>query len=85
MGYIRRVVTTLQKNGPMCDDCLSEITRITPRQRVALLAQDLTNAGRLLRKKTACPQCGRTRKVSGIPRAKPAKKRGIIDWLLSRD
>lgn len=85
MGYIRRVVTSLKNNGPMCDDCLSTITRITPRQRVALLAIDLTNAGRLLRKKSTCPQCGRTRKVSGIPRAKPAKKRGFLDWLLSRE
>ena len=85
MGYIRRVVTTLKKEGPMCDDCLSEITRITPRQRVALLAMDLTNAGRLLRKKTACPKCGRTRKVSGIPRVQAGKKRGFLGWLLNRD
>lgn len=68
MAYIRRVVATLRANGPMCDDCLSTATRITPRQSVAMLAQDLVRAGRLLRKKTTCPQCGRIKRCSGIPR-----------------
>lgn len=80
MAYIRRVVATLRANGPMCDDCLSTATRITPRQSVAMLAMDLVRAGRLLRKKTTCPQCGRVKRCSGIPRNAegPAKKKGFF-------
>lgn len=83
MGYIRRVVTTLRASGPMCDECLSEATRITPRQRVAMLAIDLSRAGRLLRKKTKCPQCGRNTRVTGEATARPPeRKKGFFAWLL---
>ena len=80
MSYIRRVVTTLRANGPMCDECLSDATRIAPRQRVAMVAMDLTRAGRLLRKKTTCPICGRLKRITAIQRPKEQKK-GLLAWL----
>lgn len=85
MSYIRKVVTTLRANGPMCDDCLSTATKIEPRQRAAMVALDLCRARRLSRRKTACPQCGRTRTVTGIVRAKNAPKKGFLAWLLGKD
>jgi hypothetical protein len=83
VSYIRRVVTTLRANGPMCDDCLSNATKIEPRQRAAMVALDLCRARRLSRKKTTCPQCGRLgRTVTGVLRAKTAPKKGFLAWLL---
>jgi hypothetical protein len=84
VGYIRRVVTTLRQTGPLCDDCLSTATRITPRQRVAAVAQDLVRAGRLVRKKSTCPECGRPKRISGIAKPRPEeKKKGFFAWLFS--
>ncbi|HVO31907.1 MAG TPA: hypothetical protein VMV18_14270 [bacterium] len=73
MAYLRRLFTALSKGGPMCDGCLSDATKITPRQTVALLAMDMERAGNVLRKKTACPVCGKTRMVTGIPKGGPRK------------
>jgi hypothetical protein len=83
VSYIRRVVTTLRANGPMCDDCLSNATQIEPRQRAAMVALDLCRARRLSRKKTTCPQCGRAKTVTGVLKTKPPEqKRGFLAWLL---
>lgn len=86
MSYIRKVVTTLRAEGPMCDDCLSNATRIEPRQRAAMIALDLCRARRLSRKKTTCPQCGRIRTVTGVLRTPAAaRKKGFLAWLLGKD
>jgi len=69
----------------MCDGCLSEVTNITPRQRIALMALDMERAGNVLRKKTTCPKCGKNRQVTGIPRGgarnPPAEKKGLLERL----
>ena len=86
MSYIRKVVTTLRADGPMCDDCLSNATKIAPRQRAAMVALDLCRARRLSRKKTTCPQCGRRKTVTGILRPSPStQKKGFLAWLLGKD
>lgn len=90
MAYLRRLFTALSKNGPMCDGCLSEVTHITPRQTVAALAMDMERAGNVIRKKTACPQCGKTRMITGIPRGgarKPGgeEKKGLLSRLFGGD
>ena len=86
MAYIRRVVTTLRKTGPLCDDCLVVAADMPSRQQMALIAMDLVRAGRLLRKKMPCPQCGLTRRVSGIAKERPVRKKGLLARIFgSRD
>ena len=91
MAYLRKLFSVLSKSGPMCDGCLSDATGITPRQTVAVLAMDMERAGHVLRRKTTCPICKRSRNVTGIPkggsRNSPgsAKKKGLFSRLFGKD
>ena len=68
----------------MCDGCLSDATHITPRQTVAQLAMDMQRAGNVVRKRTTCPQCGKQRNVTGIPKGGPRKPAGEKKGFLAK-
>ena len=47
--------------GLFCDDCLSELARIRPRQQVNQRCRELALSGRISRKKGSCAKCGRNK------------------------
>src|SRR5437016_2706720 len=60
-----RLLETLRESeGGLCDDCLSERSGVVPRQRVYMLANELSKAGRTSRSKVTCSSCGRLKFVT---------------------
>jgi hypothetical protein len=51
--------------GGLCDDCLSELAGITPRQTVNALCRRLANSNRVTRERGECKHCGRIKLVKG--------------------
>ena len=74
------ILRALEKSGVLCDDCLSEVTRITPRQSVNMSCRELHEDKVLSRPRETCPCCNRvkivnrlsaTRIVNGLSGARP--------------
>ena len=57
------------KNGPLCDDCLSESAGIKPRQIVNDYCRRLCESGRIIRQLGDCPECGKKKLVNALPAA----------------
>src|SRR5204863_8202312 len=55
-----------QSERGLCDDCLSEKSGVVPRQRVYMLANELSKAGRTSRSKETCSSCGRHKFVNFV-------------------
>src|SRR5207302_9195391 len=53
----------------MCDDCLSQISSVTPRQTVYAICSVQSRKGVISRAKGVCPQdrCHRTKLVNALP------------------
>jgi hypothetical protein len=54
-----KIVEVLE--GPfnlLCDDCLSQLADVKPRQQVNMICRSLAKAGKLQRRKALCPKCG---------------------------
>jgi hypothetical protein len=52
-----RIIETLEtRPGGLCDDCLSRITDVKPRQQVNMICRDLRKSGKLSRDKMECPE-----------------------------
>jgi hypothetical protein len=62
-----RIIEILE-NRPegQCDDCLSEIANIRPRQQVNSICRDLTQRGKLRRESAICPECKRQKILNTI-------------------
>jgi len=55
-----RIIETLEaRPGELCDDCLSRIADVKPRQQVNIICRDLKQRGRLRRERAICPECKR--------------------------
>ena len=59
LGYITR------NHGQYCDDCLSDLLNIHPRQQVNTICRDLANRGYIDRYKGRCTHCQSTKVVNG--------------------
>jgi hypothetical protein len=66
-GDVTDAILNELKHGPMCDDCLSDRTGITPRQTINQAARRLERKRRLTRKQDQCPICGKNKFVNRIP------------------
>jgi len=62
-----RIIEILE-NRPegLCDDCLSEIADVKPRQRVNIICRDLKQRGRLRRERATCPECKRQKIINTL-------------------
>lgn len=77
MTHKQNILASLTKHGPLCDDCLSEETRIKPRQTINIACRSMEKEGELLRVKDSCPRCKSikilNRLVVSGPTASPKK------------
>lgn len=68
MTNAERILETLRTTpGALCDDCVSSITNISPRQQVNALAAKLLAIGQIARQNgLVCSRCGRIKKGSSF-------------------
>jgi len=66
LSHQARIIHSLNKDGPQCDDCLSKHTGITPRQAVNQKCRALEKERQVVRREDMCPGCGRYKIVNGI-------------------
>ena len=55
----------------ICDDCLSEILHITPRQQVNAICRRLQSDGLILRSQGICPSCQRGKLTNRLQAGRP--------------
>ncbi len=56
------VLETLERRPNLCDDCLSRITGITPRQQVNTICRGLEDKGVVTRRRGRCSECASSKK-----------------------
>ena len=56
-----KILAALQRSDRMCDDCLSEVTGVRPRQAINQNAHNIEVQMQLSRSKEDCALCGRTK------------------------
>jgi len=52
-----KVIFALTTSGAMCDDCLSSLAGVKPRQAVNACCRELSFQGQLVRTQDQCPRC----------------------------
>jgi hypothetical protein len=57
------------KNEPLCDDCLSELTGIEPRQAVNAYCRKLSETGTIIRQRGECSKCRKEKYVNALSKA----------------
>ena len=62
-----RILEVLEKvsNG-ICDDCLSRESQVFPRQQVNSICRELSNAGKIERKKASCSICSKSKLLNSL-------------------
>ncbi|WJW74363.1 hypothetical protein QVG61_07505 [Thiohalobacter sp. IOR34] len=61
-----RILDSLNKHGPMCDDCLSSETKINPRQTINIACRSMAEDNLLVRSKDLCPNCRGTKIINRV-------------------
>jgi hypothetical protein len=64
-----RIFAALQAAGKLCDDCLSEVAGVRPRQSVNMECRRLSSQNRLVRARETCGRCGRFKIVNYVQEA----------------
>ena len=68
----------LHQPKPYCDDCISNETRIEPRQQVNQICNRLSNQGISIRRDVNCTICGKLKKCNVfIRREASSNPRGV--------
>jgi len=57
-----------QHQDPICDDCISEISRVEPRQQVNQICRRVAKTGNILRSTGTCAICGKTKLCNVLTR-----------------
>lgn len=60
------IFATLRRTDGLCDDCLSEVTGVTPRQSVNIYCRRLSVENLLTRATESCARCRRTKIVNHV-------------------
>lgn len=66
MSNIDNIINTLKEKGDICDDCLSMITNILPRQTVNKLCRNSAETGEIQREKSKCIKCQKLKILNNI-------------------
>jgi len=78
-----KILASLERYGPQCDDCLSESTLVRPRQQVHQICSYISRAGLIERiRNRVCPRCHRRKITNEINRSGddlPRKPQSIFD------
>lgn len=62
--YQDKIYTYLQSDDYICDDCLSDILSIRPRQQVKQICNELQNSDKIIRKNHECRNCNKLKFVN---------------------
>ena len=70
-----KIIKCLADNGnqPLCDDCLSSLTKIEPRQAVNQICNKLRLKGRIKRRQSACSSCSDIKLVNTVGDFQPTE------------
>lgn len=60
------VLNFVSNNNRYCDDCLSEILRITPRQQINQICRKLSSSKTIMRETKQCVNCSKDKIVNTI-------------------
>lgn len=74
MSIRSKILGALQTSDALCDDCLSEITGVTPRQSINLNCRALRTSNVLARPAEMCARCQRTKIVNRLTRTASIEK-----------
>lgn len=67
-----RIIQVLKSHADgLCDDCLSRISSVTPRQTVYAICSVVAPEGLISRVKRECPQCQKTKLVNALKGSPP--------------
>src|SRR5258708_37771235 len=67
MAVGERILSTLAKfERGLCDDCLSKVTRISPRQTVNQRCRGFYGNGQITRNQDTCAECGQCKLVNRL-------------------
>jgi len=61
-----KIYNSLKETGPMCDDCLSDKAKVTPRQSVNTICRKRQEIDDLLRTKSLCPICNKNKLINRL-------------------
>jgi hypothetical protein len=84
-----KILAALQRSDRLCDDCLSEVTGVSPRQAINQNAHSMAAQMQLSRFKEDCARCGRTKilnrlgttPLAQIPAvSRPPSDPGVRPW-----
>jgi hypothetical protein len=69
-----QILVALEKTDRLCDDCLSEVTGVSPRQSINMNTRAMATAKRLSRAREDCSRCRRVKTVNrlGAPAVRPS-------------
>lgn len=68
-----KILEALQSTNRLCDDCLSEVAGVRPRQSINIACRALHASKSLLRPKEGCTRCGKTKIVNCLRQSIPPK------------
>ena len=78
-----KILASLERYGPQCDDCLSESTLVRPRQQVHQICSHIAQTGLIKRIRNGfCPRCHRqkiTNEINHNGGDQPRKPQSIFD------
>jgi len=57
------ILSLLRRGKSLCDDCISAVTAITPRQQVNQICRRLAARGAIQRRRELCDRCGERNKL----------------------
>jgi len=73
------IIITLINSGSMCDDCLSEVAGITPRQQINALCNQLESDDRFIeRPQGVCPECKKEKIINQLKCNQSLLKKALL-------
>jgi hypothetical protein len=78
MSHRTAILAALKKSGALCDDCLSEVTEITPRQTINMTCRSLHSSKTLSRPRETCLRCKRVKIVNRLLSDAPIERRAPV-------
>ena len=66
MNIRSRILGALQNSNALCDDCLSEVTAVTPRQSININCRAMESSKLLARMRETCLRCSRVKIVNRL-------------------
>jgi hypothetical protein len=73
-----KVAAALKRMDRLCDDCLSEVTGVTPRQSINIACRAMTSAKALTRVTEDCARCSRAKIINRLGTGETATSKAKV-------